>query len=102
MSAAPAPLARKTSPARRASSTLATATPVSARRLALVRRDVVAQRKDLVVDRLGRRGIEDRGHAGHARDLEPALRRGDRLLELGDEDGRVADHVGRRLDIRRR
>ena len=57
------------------------------RRLALVRRDVVAERVDRIVDGLGGRRIEDGDDAGRLGDLQAAPRRGDRLLELGDEDG---------------
>ena len=67
--------------------------------LALVGRDVVAQREERVVDRHRRGRIEDGGHAGRAGDLEPMARRLDRLLELGDEDAGRRDQLGLPLDV---
>ena len=58
------------------------------RRLAFVRRHVVAKPVDRFVDRLGRRRIEDGDDAGFLGDLKPANRGCGRLLELGDENRR--------------
>ena len=75
--------------------------PGQRRGLVLVRRDVVAKRKDIVLDRFGRRRIEDRGHGRAARYFEASARRRDGLLELGDEDGGAPDRIRSRLHVGR-
>ena len=49
-----------------------------------------------------RRRIEDGGDAGGPGDLQPADRRVERLLELGDEDRGRADQLGIVVDVLRR
>ncbi len=55
------------------------------RGLGFVRRDVVAQRENIVVERQCGRGIEHRGHPMLARDFETAPRCRERLFQLRDE-----------------
>jgi hypothetical protein len=69
------------------------------RRLGLSGGDEIAQRIERVGHRLGRRRIEDGDHRSGAGDLETAQGGVDRLLELGDEDGSIANGLGSALDI---
>ncbi len=87
------PIARSLSAAARASSTVVTGRR-SGFPLALIRRDIVAEREDGGVERLRRRRIEDRRRPTRFGDLKRPDRSVERLFELGHEDLRLADQIG--------
>src|SRR5262249_39138779 len=69
------------------------------RGLALIRRDIVTETIEAIIETLGRSWIED-GHGSRGPgDLEAAFRGGARLLKRGEEAASTADGIPRRFDI---